>query len=102
MSEPYLEQQRRPGPAHGGWAAYPEQSRATAAFVLGLLGMLVFPLLAPFAWAMGSQEIAAIDAGRRPPDNRSLARIGQILGIAMSVLLILFVLLIVVLLVVSL
>ena len=81
---------------------YPEQSRATAAFVLGLLGMLLFPLLAPFAWAMGSQEVAAIDAGRRPPDNRSLARIGQILGIVMSALLILFVVIVFAALVVSL
>lgn len=75
-------------------AAYPEQSQATAAFVLGLLGFFVFPLLAPFAWAMGSREIAGIDAGRRPPDNRSLARIGQVLGIIMSALLILFVVLV--------
>ncbi|MEM9134078.1 MAG: DUF4190 domain-containing protein [Actinomycetota bacterium] len=77
---------------------YPEQSQATAAFVLGLLGFFVMPLLAPFAWAMGSREIAAIDAGRRPPGNRTLARIGQVLGIVMSAVLILIVVLVVLLL----
>ncbi len=73
---------------------YPEQSQATMVFVLGLLGMLVLPLLAPFAWSMGTRELKAIEAGRRPPGNRQLARIGQILGITMSLLLALFVVLV--------
>jgi hypothetical protein len=59
-------------------------------FVFGLCGLLVFPLLAPFAWFMGNEEIAAIDAGRRAPENRQLARAGQIMGIIMSALLIIF------------
>ncbi|MEM7323811.1 MAG: hypothetical protein AAF531_12055 [Actinomycetota bacterium] len=80
-----------PEPGARGMGYYPEASRATTVFVLGLLGMLLFPLLAPFAWAMGSQELAAIDAGRRSPENRQLALIGKILGIVMSVLLIVFV-----------
>ncbi len=71
--------------------SYPERSQATTVFVLGLCGMLVFPLLAPFAWSMGTRELQAIEAGRRAPDNRQMARIGRILGIAMSLLLILFV-----------
>ncbi|MGB5756812.1 MAG: hypothetical protein WBM50_07860 [Acidimicrobiales bacterium] len=83
--------QQQPSPVGYSVPSYPEQSRATAVFVLGLMGMLVFPLLAPFAWTMGNRELAAIDAGRRPPDNRQLARIGQILGIAISLLLILLV-----------
>ena len=87
--------QRRPSPAGRDGSHYLEQSQATAAFVLGLLGMVLFPPLAPFAWAMGSRELRAIDAGRRPPDNRRLARIGQILGIVMSSFLILFVVLVV-------
>lgn len=86
----------------GGVPRYQEQSQATTVFVLGLLGILVFPLLAPFAWAMGNRELQAIKAGRRAPDNRQLARIGQILGIAMSLLLILFVVLVFGLLLVSL
>ena len=78
----------------GVWV-YPEQSKSTAVFVLGLVGFLVFPLAAPFAWALGSREIAAIKAGRRPPDGRALARIGQVLGIIVTVVLILFVLLVI-------
>ena len=97
MSEQYLDRQQ-PTPA-GRTGSYPEQSQAVAVFVLGLL---VLPLLAPFAWAMGRRELAAIDAGRRPPDNRQLARIGQVLGIVMSSLLILFVVLIVALIAISL
>ena len=73
-----------------GWH-YPEQSQAVLVFVLGLLGLLVLPLLAPVAWVIGNREIAAIDAGRRSPENRGLAQIGRILGIVMSTLLILFV-----------
>lgn len=77
-----------------GVSSYPEQSQAVAVFVLGLLGMFVFPLLAPFAWSMGTRELRAVDAGRRAGDNRQLARIGQILGIVMSLLLILLVVLV--------
>ena len=80
------------GPYHV--QSYPEQSQATAVFVLGLLGMFVLPLLAPFAWSMGNRELRAIEAGRRAPDNRQLARIGRVLGIVMSSLLILFVVLV--------
>ncbi len=76
---------------------YAEQSQATLALILGLLGFLVMPLLAPFAWAIGSREISGIKAGRRPPENRTMARIGQILGILMSVFLILIVVLVVLL-----
>ena len=52
---------------------------------------------------MGNNELKAIDAGRRPPENRGTANAGKILGIIGTVLLglaivglILFVLLVVV------
>lgn len=83
MAGQYLAGQQR-SPAGRSVAIYPEQSRATAVFVLGPLGIFVLPLLAPFAWTMGNPELAAIKGGRRPPDNRQLARVGQILGIVMS------------------
>jgi hypothetical protein len=47
---------------------------------------------------MGNNELAAIDAGRRPPENRGTANAGRILGIISTVLLavaIIFVILIV-------
>ena len=68
---------------------YPEASQATTALVLGILGIVVCGILAPFAWSMGNTELAAIDAGRRDPTNRSTANAGKILGIIGTVLLIL-------------
>lgn len=68
-------------------SAYPEQSQATTALVLGILGIVICGILAPFAWSMGNKELAAIDAGRRPPDNRGTANAGRILGIVGTVLL---------------
>ena len=67
--------------------AYPEASQATTALVLGILGLVICGILAPFAWSMGNKELAAIDAGLRPPENRGTANAGRILGIIGSVLL---------------
>jgi len=67
--------------------SYPEQSQATTILVLGILGIVICGILAPFAWSMGTKELAAIDAGRRPPENRGTANAGKILGIIGTVLL---------------
>jgi uncharacterized membrane protein YjgN (DUF898 family) len=66
---------------------YPEQSQATTILVLGILGVVLFQILAPFAWVMGNRELAAIDSGLRSPENRSTANAGRILGIVGTVLL---------------
>ncbi|MFV1960859.1 MAG: DUF4190 domain-containing protein [Acidimicrobiia bacterium] len=66
---------------------YPEQSQATTILVLGILGVVLFQILAPFAWVMGNRELAAIDSGLRSPENRSTANTGRILGIVGTVLL---------------
>lgn len=66
---------------------YPEASQATTILVLGILGLVLCQVLGPFAWVMGNNEIAAIDAGRRPPEQRSTANAGRILGIIGTVLL---------------
>lgn len=75
----------QPGPNQ----MYPEQSQATTALVLGILGLVLCQILAPFAWYIGNKEVDAIDAGRRPPENRGTGNAGRILGIIGSVLLIL-------------
>ncbi|HEY6635757.1 MAG TPA: DUF4190 domain-containing protein [Acidimicrobiia bacterium] len=67
--------------------AYPEQSQATTILVLGILGIVICGILAPFAWSMGNKELAAIDSGRRAPENRGTANAGRILGIIGTVLL---------------
>ena len=67
---------------------YPQDSQATTILVLGILSLVLCQFLGPFAWVMGNKELAAIDAGERPPENRSTAQTGRILGIISTVLLI--------------
>lgn len=66
---------------------YSEGSQSVTVLVLGILGLVVCQVLAPFAWYLGNQEITAIDAGRRPPENRGMAVAGRVLGIIGTVLL---------------
>ncbi|MEX2652592.1 MAG: DUF4190 domain-containing protein [Acidimicrobiia bacterium] len=73
---------------------YPEASQATTALVLGILGIVLCPVLGPFAWSMGNKEMQAIDAGRRPPENRGTANAAKILGIVGTVLVVIAVALI--------
>lgn len=68
---------------------YPEQSQATTALVLGIVGVALCGLLGPFAWWIGGKEVKAIDAGRRPPENRGQAQAGRILGIVETVFILL-------------
>ena len=72
-----------PGPG-----AYPEKSRATAVLVLGILAVAASGIFGPVAWWMGSRELAAIDAGSRPPRNRGMAKVGRLLGIVGTVLIV--------------
>lgn len=67
--------------------AYPESSQATTVLVLGIIGIVLCQILGPIAWVMGNNELAAIDAGRRAPENRGTANAGRILGIIGTVLL---------------
>lgn len=67
--------------------AYPEQSQATTALVLGILGIICCQPLGIFAWVMGNNEIAAIREGRRNPANEGTAGAARILGIISVVLL---------------
>ena len=67
---------------------YPGDSQATTVLVLGILSLVLCQVLGPFAWVMGNNELAGIDAGRRPPQNRGTAQAGRILGIISTVLMI--------------
>ena len=44
--------------------------------------------MAPVAWWLGNDEIKAIDAGKRAPENRSVANAGRVLGIIGTVFLV--------------
>ena len=91
-----------PRPAYGaaphvGEAGmYPEPSQAVLALVLGIVGMVAFQLVAPFAWVVSHREIQAIDQGRRNPVNRGLAVAGKVTGIIGTILLALGVLIVIV------
>lgn len=70
------------------YQTYPEQSQATTALVLGILGFVLCGVLAPFAWSIGSKELAAIDNGLRDPTNRGSANAGKILGMIGTIFLV--------------
>lgn len=59
------------------------------------MGIVICAILAPFAWNIGNKELQAIEAGRRPPENKGTANAGRILGIIGTVLLALSVVIIV-------
>jgi hypothetical protein len=67
---------------------YAEQVNGTTVLVLGILGLVFCQILGPFAWVMGNKAIAAIDAGRANPSERTNANVGRILGIIGTVYLV--------------
>ncbi len=75
---------------------YPEQGQAATALVLGILSIVICQLLGPVAWKLASDELRAINEGRRPPDGQSLAQAAKVCGIvgtcflALAVLFLLF------------
>lgn len=65
-----------------GWpAGPPRHPQATTSLVLGILGLAVCGVLAPFAWYIGQQAVRQIDAAPWSYSGRSEANAGRILGI---------------------
>ncbi len=62
-------------------AAYPEQSQATTALVLGILGIVCCGLLGIVSWVMANNELQAIVSGRRDPMNEGTAKAAKVVGI---------------------
>jgi hypothetical protein len=60
---------------------YPEPNEGLVALVLGLVGLFLFPPVAPVAWIIGRREVRAVHQGRRDPRRRALGQIGLIMGI---------------------
>jgi len=60
------------------------------ALVLGIVGIIVFPPVAPFAWWQGIVGKRKVDRGETL-QNRGLALTGQVLGIIGSALLVLYI-----------
>jgi hypothetical protein len=65
----------------------PDHPRATTSLVMGILGVVLCQVLAPFAWVMGKRTLDEIDASQGQLGGRGAAQAGFILGIVGSVLL---------------
>ena len=99
----YWDQQQAPGPygqQPGYTAAYaPDHPKATTSLVLGILGLVVCGLVAPFAWRIGKRTRDEIDASNGQLGGRGSAQAGYVLGLIGTILLALGLLLLVVLLI---
>ena len=58
----------------------PQVPGATAALVLGILGIVLCPLCGPFAWSLGRKGEQAADASGGTLGGRGLATAGKVLG----------------------
>ena len=60
--------------------------------ILGILGVVICSVLAPFAWKIGKQAVTEIDASGGQMGGRGQAQAGYILGVVGTILLVLGVL----------
>jgi uncharacterized membrane protein YjgN (DUF898 family) len=58
----------------------PEHPQAILVLILGILGIVVCGLVAPFAWVMGTRVVREIDASNGQLGGRSEAQTGRICG----------------------
>ncbi|GAB2647914.1 hypothetical protein GCM10027088_26640 [Nocardia goodfellowii] len=101
QSDPYAQQQPYPQQPYGqqpygqqpyGAAPYgapygqQEHPQSTLVLILGILGVTLCGLCAPFAWFMGKKAMDEIDASGGAMGGRGKAQAGFILGIIGSVL----------------
>jgi hypothetical protein len=66
-----------------------DPGRGTMLLVLGILSIVCCALLGPVAWIMGKSDLAKIKSGEIAPEAEQMTKIGMILGIVGTVLLIL-------------
>lgn len=78
-------------PGYGAPAYAPDHPRATTSMVLGILGIVLCSILAPFAWSIGKKTVAEIDASGGQMGGRGAAQAGYIMGIVGTILLIIVV-----------
>ena len=70
---------------------------AIPALILGIIGLVFCPLVAPFAWFLGRKAERLVDASNGTLTGRGEATAGKILGIVACVLMILGIILLIVL-----
>ena len=68
-------------------AGPPNASNAVTAFVLGILGVILCPLLGPVAWVLGRRGEQEIDSSGGAVGGRGLATAGKVLGMVGTFLL---------------
>lgn len=66
-----------------------KEHRGTLVLVLGILSIVICPILGPFAWIMGKNDLAEIAAEAMDPAGEGTTKAGMICGIIGSVLLVL-------------
>ncbi|MGE9784156.1 DUF4190 domain-containing protein [Janibacter sp. G368] len=74
---------QQPGPYAPSPYPFPQQrahGTATAALVLGIVGLTVVPGLGILAWVLGASAMKEIDANPQAWSNRDHAKVGTILG----------------------
>jgi len=64
----------------------PDHPRAVTAMILGILGIVVCSICAPFAWSIGGKAVKEIDASGGAYGGRGQAQAGYILGIIGTIL----------------
>jgi hypothetical protein len=68
-------------------------TQAVVALILGILGLIpCCSLLAPIAWFIGNQELKAIAQGRSSATGEVFAKIGMVLGMLGTLMLVLYLL----------
>lgn len=80
-----------PPPPPTGGTTRGGSGKAITALVLGILSIICCGLLGPVAWILGGNELKAIAAGTAPASNETLAKVGKILGIIGTVLMLVWV-----------
>jgi hypothetical protein len=90
-----------PPPPQGQYAGPPVGAQkaegAITALVLGIIGIVVCQLCAPFAWSIGRKAERLVDASGGTLGGRGEATAGKILGIIGTVFLVLIILFVIVL-----
>ncbi|MFD3744873.1 DUF4190 domain-containing protein [Nocardia sp. NPDC058633] len=68
-------------PPQGYYLRPPEHPQSTTVLILGILGLALCGVCAPFAWMKGRKVVAEIDASEGKLGGRSQANAGYIMGI---------------------
>ena len=66
-----------------------DHPQATTILILGICGLVLCPILGPFAWSMGNKALREVDASQGQLGGREMVNVGRILGIVATVILIL-------------